>query len=274
MAESKFLEVKKVLRDKAPNLAKKIPGFVADYISRIIHEDELNDIVKRNKHLDGVEFMQALVKEFDLTLDIIGEENLPAPDGRYIFAANHPLGGLDGISLAAILGGKYNGNIKYLVNDLLFYISNLHSIFVPINKSGPQGKDATRKIEEAFASDNQILTFPSGFCSRKYHGVVKDLPWKKSFIQKAIKHQRDIVPIHFGGENSNFFYRLANIRTRLGIKMNYEMLYLPDEMFKNKHQTFRIHIGEPISWKTFDKSKTAKEWATWMQDKVYKLNEK
>lgn len=272
METKKLIDVKEVLRQKAPNIAKKIPEFAVNYLIRTVHQDDINDIIRRLGHLEGVAFMQALVKDFDLTLNIIGEENLPAPGGRYIFAANHPLGALDGISLAALLGEKYNGKIRYLVNDLLFYISNFHSIFVPINKSGPQGKEATRKIEEAFASDNQILTFPSGFCSRKYHGIVKDLPWKKSFIQKAIKHQRDVVPIHFGGENSNFFYRMANIRTRLGLKMNYEMLYLPDEMFKKKHHTFPIHIGKPIPWETFDKTRTFKEWARWVEEKVYDIS--
>ncbi|MDR0348180.1 MAG: 1-acyl-sn-glycerol-3-phosphate acyltransferase [Tannerella sp.] len=272
MADSKFLEVKKVLHEKAPNIAKKIPGFVINYLSGIIHEDELNDIVQRNKHLNGVEFMQAMVKEFDLTLDIINEENLPADGGRYIFASNHPLGGLDGISLAAFLGGKYNGNIRYLVNDVLLYIPNLRSIFVPINKYGSQSRTSTVKIDEAFASDYQILSFPSGYCSRRKKGIIKDLKWKKSFIQKAVAYRRDIVPILFEGKNSNFFYRLANIRTRLGFKMNYEMLYLPDEMFKNRHQTFRIYIGEPVSWRTFNKTKTAIEWAKWVEDKVYNLN--
>lgn len=274
MTERIQIDVKEALRHKVPNIAKRIPRFAINLLARIIHQDEINDILDRLGHLDGVPFMQALVKEFDLTLQIIGEENLPPVDGRYIFAANHPLGALDGISLSALLGERYNNNIRYLVNDILMYLPNFHSIFIPINKYGKQGKEATCKIEDAFASDLQMLTFPSGFCSRKINGTVQDLPWKKSFIQKAVKHQRDIVPIYFEGENSNFFYRFANIRVCLGIKMNYEMLYLPDEMFKKKHHTFRIFIGKPIPWETFDKTKTPKEWALWMQEKMYDLSKK
>lgn len=273
MTETQLIDVKEVLHQKAPNFAKKIPGFVVNYLSRLIHQDEVNDIFSRISHLDGVAFMQALIKEFDLTLEISGEEHLPE-NGRFIFAANHPLGALDGVSLAAILGEKYNSNIRYLVNDILFYIPNLRSIFIPINKYGAQGKEGMQKIEDAFTSNHQILTFPSGFCSRKKKGIVQDLCWKKSFIQKAVKHQRSIVPIHFGGQNSNFFYRMANIRVFLGFKMNYEMLYLPGEMFKKKHHTFCIHIGEPIPWETFDKTKTPKEWAKWVQKKVYDLSQK
>ena len=163
------------------------------------------------------------------------------------------------------------GKIRYLVNDLLLYLSNLRSIFVPINKHGAQGKNNARLIDEAYASENQIVTFPAGLCSRKINGQIQDTDWKKSFIQKAVEHQRDVVPVYFEGRNSNFFYRLANLRKRLGIKMNYEMIYLPDEMFRSKHKTFRIHFGKPVPWQTFDSSKKPAEWAEWVKGLAYNL---
>ena len=170
-----------------------------------------------------------------------------------------------------MIGQHYNGKIRYLVNDLLLYLSNLRSIFVPINKHGSQGKNNARLIDEAYASDNQIVTFPAGLCSRKINGKIQDTEWKKSFIQKAVEHKRDIVPVYFEGRNSNFFYRLANLRKALGIKMNYEMIYLPDEMFRSKHKTFRIHFGKPVPWQTFDNSKKPAEWAEWVQGLAYNL---
>ena len=157
--------------------------------------------------------MQELIGYFDLTLELVNEENIPA-EGRYIFASNHPLGGLDGICLSAVIGQHYDGKIRYLVNDLLLYLSNLRSIFVPINKHGAQGKNNARLIDEAYASENQIVTFPAGLCSRKINGQIQDTDWKKSFMQKAVEHQRDVVPVYFEGRNSNFVYRLANLRER------------------------------------------------------------
>ncbi|MDR1602216.1 MAG: 1-acyl-sn-glycerol-3-phosphate acyltransferase [Tannerella sp.] len=272
MTKLRRIDVKQVLHGKSPRLARMIPAFLIQYLCRLIHQDEINAILERYRHLQGVAFMQALVHEFGLTLQLHGEENLSA-GGRYIFASNHPLGGLDGICLAAILGERYDSKIRYLVNDLLMFIPNLQSIFVPINKHGSQGRDATLKIEESFRSDNQILTFPAGLCSRKTKGRICDLAWKKSFIQKAAAHRRDIVPVYFEGRNSAFFYRLANIRKRLGIKMNIEMLYLPDEMFGNKNQTFRIYFGTPVPWQTFDKTMKWEEWAEWVKKKVYSLKE-
>ena len=264
------IDIKQVLRQKAPSAARKIPGFIVRYLIRTVHQDELNEILRRYHDKDGVAFMQELIGYFDLNLELVNEENIPA-EGRYIFASNHPLGGLDGICLSAIIGGRFDGKIRYLVNDLLLYLSNLRSIFVPINKHGAQGKKNAELIEKAYASDNQIITFPAGLCSRKQNGKIQDTEWKKSFIQKAVEYRRDIVPVFFEGRNSNFFYRLANMRKALGIKMNYEMIYLPDEMFKSKHKTYSIHFGKPIPWQTFDSSRKPAEWAEWVKEIVYNL---
>lgn len=264
------IDIKQVLRQKAPSAARKIPGFMVDYLIRTVHQDELNEILRRYHDKDGVAFMQELIGYFDLNLELVNEENIPA-EGRYIFASNHPLGGLDGICLSAIIGGRFDGKIRYLVNDLLLYLSNLRSIFVPINKHGAQGKKNAELIEKAYASDNQIITFPAGLCSRKQNGKIQDTEWKKSFIQKAVEYRRDIVPVFFEGRNSNFFYRLTNMRKALGIKMNYEMIYLPDEMFKSKHKTYSIHFGKPIPWQTFDSSRKPAEWAEWVKEIVYNL---
>lgn len=266
------IDIKKVLAQKAPKVSRKIPGFIVDYLIRVVHQDEINEILTRYKDKDGVDFMRELIQYFDLTLDLRNEENIPS-EGRYIFASNHPLGGLDGICLSAIIGSRFQGHIKYPVNDLLLYIPNLRSIFIPINKHGSQSKDNARVLEEAFASDNQIITFPAGLCSRKIKGKIQDLEWKKSFIQKAVQYQRDIVPVYFDGRNSHFFYNLARLRKALGIRMNYEMIYLPDEMFRCKHATFRIYFGKPIPWQTFDTSKKPAEWAAWVKDIVYKLKD-
>ena len=214
--------------------------------------------------------MQACVDYFNLTLHIKGEENLPET-GKFVFVSNHPLGGLDGICLAAILGAKYDKKIKYLVNDILLNIENLESIFVPINKHGPQAKDSVNAMNEAYESDNQIITFPAGLCSRKQKGKIKDLEWAKSFVVKAKAYKRDIIPIHFEGRNSNFFYNLSNLRMKFGIKLNIEMLYLADEMMKKKNAEFTVTFGKPIPWQSLDSSKRPIQWAQEIKESVYTL---
>ncbi|MDR1981846.1 MAG: 1-acyl-sn-glycerol-3-phosphate acyltransferase [Tannerellaceae bacterium] len=267
---TQFIDIRQILKEKAPSVSRKLPGFIVNYLIRIVHQDELNEILNRYHDRDGVDFMSELINYFDLTLRLVHEENIPA-EGRYIFASNHPLGGLDGICLSAVLGKHYKGHIRYLVNDLLLFIPNLRSIFIPVNKHGRQAKETARATDEAYRSENQIITFPAGLCSRKIKGGIMDLEWQKSFIQKAVTYQRDIIPIYFEGRNSSFFYNVANLRTGLGLKMNYEMLYLSDELFRSKHATYRIYFGKPVPWQTFDHTKKPSEWAEWVRDLTYKL---
>jgi 1-acyl-sn-glycerol-3-phosphate acyltransferase len=263
------IEVEKVLYSKNPSLKKVIPGFVVTYLKRIVHQDELNAFLKRYGHLRDSEFIGAGLEYFKIKFKIFGSENIPR-SGRYIFVSNHPLGGLDGLVFIYELS-KYFPDIKFPVNDILTNIENMSGIFLPVNKHGAQGRDEVRMIEEAYASGSQILYFPAGLCSRKKRGVIKDLQWQKSFISKAIKHKRDIVPAYFSGRNSNFFYNLSNIRKFLGLKTNIEMLYLADEMFKQKGKEIKLVFGKAISWETFDRTHTPLEWADWVKSETYKL---
>ena len=164
-----------------------------------------------------------------------------------------------------------DGKVKYLVNDLLMNLRGLAPLCIPINKTGKQAKDFPKMVEAGFQSDNQLIMFPAGLCSRRYNGVIRDLEWKKTFVVKSVQTKRDVIPVHFGGRNSDFFYNLANICKALGIKFNIAMLYLADEMFKNRHKTFTVTFGKPIPWQTFDKSKTPAQWAEYVKDIVYKL---
>jgi putative hemolysin len=266
----KYIDIKKVLAEKAPSTSKWIPGFLIRYLEHILHQDEINCILNRYHDYEGVDFMRQLVSCFDIHFELTGMDALPS-GGRYIFASNHPLGGLDGICLSALLGERYNGNIKYPVNDLLLFIPNLRSLFIPVNKHGKQSKENALMTDEAYASDNQIITFPAGLCSRKMNGKVVDLEWKKSFIQKAVEYKRDVIPVYFEGRNSNFFYNLARLRVASGIRFNIEMMYLSDEMFKSQHTTYRIIFGKPIPWQTFDKRKKPVEWAQWVKEITYNM---
>lgn len=263
------IDVKQVLTDKNPSLAKVIPGFVIRYLKRIVHQDEINDFLKHSGHLRDAEFIKAGLEQFDITYSVTGSENIPS-GGRYIFVSNHPLGGLDGLVFINELS-KYFTNIKFPVNDILMNLKNLSGIFLPVNKHGAQDRDSVKKLEEAYASDCQILYYPAGLCSRKKKGIIRDLPWHKSFITKAIQHKRDIVPAYFSGRNSSFFYNLSNLRNFLGIKANIEMLYLADELFRQKGKKIDLVFGKKIPWQTFDNSKTPSEWAEWVKERSYEL---
>lgn len=265
-----LIDIDRILCEKAPKQSKYIPRFVVSYLKRIVHQDELNVFLRESKDKTGMDFLEASLHFLDTGLVVKGEENLPG-EGLCTFVSNHPLGGLDGIALGYILGKRYGGKVKYLVNDLLMNLHGLAPFFIPINKTGRQGRDFPRMVDEGFRSDNQLIMFPAGLCSRRQGGVIRDLEWKKAFIVKSVQSRRDVVPIHFDGQNSNFFYNLANFCKALGIRFNVAMLYLADEMLKNRHKTFTVTIGKPIPWQTFDKSRTPLQWAQYVKDIVYKL---
>ena len=269
----KTVDIEQVLKSKMGSKAKWVPRPVVKWLKHIIHEDWLNQFMRDNRDLKGTPWLEACVKYVDMHVEVKGLENLPAKDdGRlYTFVSNHPLGGIDGVTLGSILGRQYDDRFRYLVNDLLMTLPGLAPLCIPINKTGAQSRNFPAMVEAGFGSENHILMFPAGLCSRQQNGVIRDLPWKKTFITKSVQTQRDVVPIHFGGQNSKFFYRLANISKRLGIKFNIAMLFLVDEMYKNRGKTFPVTIGKPIPWQTFDKSKTPAQWAQYVQDEVYKL---
>ena len=267
------IDIDKILVNKMGNKAKFVPRPFISWLKRIIHQDEVNKYLWESRHLSGTEWLEECVRYLDMTIELVGEENLPMKDdGRlYTFVSNHPLGGEDGVALGAIIGRYYDGKFRYLVNDLLMNLPGLAPVCIPINKTGNQSRNFPAMVEAGFKSDNHMLMFPAGICSRKRGEEIRDIAWKKTFITKSVEYQRDVVPIHFGGQNSPFFYKLANFSDKYVKKVNLAMLFLVDEMYKNVHKTFRVAIGKPIPWQTFDKSKTATQWAQYVQDIVYEL---
>lgn len=267
------IDIDEIVRGKAGAKARFVPRFVLSWLKRIIHQDEVNEFILGEGDKQGMPWLDDCMEYLGTTLNVKGLENLPDDsDGRlFTFVSNHPLGGPDGVALGHLLGHRYGGRIKYLVNDLLMNLHGLAPFFVPINKTGKQSRNFPQLVEAVFNSPNHIIMFPAGLCSRRINGQIHDLPWQKTFITKSVETQRDIVPIRFDGRNSDFFYRIANVGKRLGLKFNIAMLYLVDELYKNRGKTFDVTIGKPIPYSTFDKSRKPQEWAAYVEDIVYKL---
>lgn len=266
----KHVDIKKVFTEKSPKLAKWIPGFVFKYLRRVLHEDFTNYFLSKHGEKMDMEFVEASIEEFNVDISVEGEENIPK-EGEFIFVSNHPLGGFDGLVIMKVIHRHFQ-NFRFLVNDILMNLPNLKGLFIPINKHGKQALEAARAIDSYFQSDFQILTFPAGLVSRKIKGQIVDLPWQKSFVNKAVKYQRDVIPMYITGRNTNFFYRLANFRKLIGIKANLEMLYLVDETYKHRNKKLTVKFGEPIPWTKFDKSRKPLEWAKWVKEQCYALN--
>jgi putative hemolysin len=271
VSTNKFIDIEELIKSKNPNVLKWIPKFLLSYLKKIIHQNEVNDFMLRNSELKGSDFCNQVIKEFNIKIITKGTEYIPK-EGGYIFCSNHPLGGMDAMIIVSVFS-KIRRDIKFIVNDLLLNLTNLQGLFVGVNKVGKNAVSSLQNVDELFASNQAIFVFPAGLVSRKKNGVVKDLEWKKTFITRAKKHQKNIVPVFVDGELTNFFYRLANFRTTLGIKSNIEMLYLADELYRQKNKTVTIVFGKSINYSVFGKEKTDFEWAQWMKNNVYGLKD-
>lgn len=265
------IDVDSVIRQRLPRHYKYIPKWLIRWLERTIHQDGLNKILTDMGDKKGVDAADIALDDLNIKYQAVNEDNIPS-EGRFIFASNHPLGGLDGMALISLIGHRYgNDNIRFIVNDLLMAVKPLTNVFLPINKHGRQSRQSAQEIEEQYQSDRQMITFPAGLCSRKLKGgKIGDLEWKKFVVTHAVSSQRDVIPVYFDGENSKFFYRMARWRERLGIKLNIEMIFLPGEMFKSSGSTYNVYFGKPVKWQTLD-AKNARVEAARLRDMVYEL---
>lgn len=260
------IDIGKLLHSKSPRLARWVPRFLVAWVGRIVRLRKINYVLSHYGDLPPLEFIRATLEYIGVTYTVHGAEHIPQ-GRRVIFAANHPLGGLDGLMLAEGVA-PYVPSVKLIVNDLLMNLEPLAPIFAPVNKHGAQNSDYARGMVEMFESDAAVITFPAGLCSRLIHGQITDPPWKRNFVQKAWESGRLVVPVYISGRNSMFFYRLARLRKMLGVKANIEMLFLPKEMFDQGGKHLDIYIGDPVD---ITQEQASKAWAEMIRARAYGL---
>jgi len=268
--KSNLIDIEKAFNVKNPSLYKIIPSFIFKKLKKLIHQDELNEIINTYSDKTGLDFSKKGLDHMGVKTKSVGEQNIPK-SGGIIIVANHPLGGLDGVAIINEVG-KVRNDVHILVNDILLQIKNFKPIFIPINKHGKNSRTNLSYIDTLYASNKCIILFPAGMVSRRQKNKkIEDLEWKKSFISKSIKHKRDVIPVYVNGQNSKRFYDIAYWRKKLGIKANIEMLFLADEMFKQKGNTIIFKFGKPIPWSTFNKKIDNLKWAQKVKKFVYSL---
>jgi 1-acyl-sn-glycerol-3-phosphate acyltransferase len=267
----KLIDVEEVLKAKNPRLYAFLPRFLLSYLKRIIHQEEINVFLKKNKEKKDIDFAFSVLSFLNASVIPIGLDNLPQTGGC-IIVSNHPIGSLDGMALISVVAKKRR-DIKFLVNDILMNVTNMNGIFVPVNKHGKNTQQALREMESLYASGQVLMSFPAGLVSRKQNGKIEDLEWKKSFIRKAKQHEQAIIPVYISGRNSDFFYRLGKIRKFLGIKANIEMLYLADETFKQRDKTITLIFGEPIQTILLTDKEPDVVWAERIRQHVYRMGD-
>lgn len=264
-----LLDINKIL---GPKLCRKLPRFAINFLKRRIHQDQINDCIMKAEHYHGPGFFDEALDYVGITYKVRGEENLDM-NKKCLFVCNHPLGGPEALIIGSVFRRIYGDGFKVPVNHILANLKPLSDSFVPVRVyASRQSRELGDQIADMFKSDSQVLVFPAGLCARKIKGKVTEMPWKKMFITQARRYERDVVPMHISGFNSRRFFFFTKLSKMLKLKFNIGMLFLVDELFNKKGEEFVITIGKPIPYTTFDKSKTDKEWAAEIKDRVEMLS--
>lgn len=270
------IDLDTVVRTRLPRHYDRIPRWLIRGMERLICQEKLNALLDYADGLHDEEFCRAVIEHLDVGYSVRHEERLPipGPDARVIFTCNHPLGALDGMIIIDMLARRYGRGIRFVVNDLLNAVEPLRGVWLPVNKHGAQSRESAAAIERAMDAGQPVIVFPAGLCSRaSWTGRVADLEWNKMFVLKAIRHRRDIVPLHFDGRNSAAFYIAAKLRALMGIRLNIEMLQLPREIFKTRGHNFTITVGERIPWQSLAGGRKAAETAASLRRLTYQLTQ-
>ena len=174
-----LIDLDDIIRTRAGKKAKYIAGFLINGLKRLIHQDFINEYLRQG--YVGVDFCEHTLAYLDVKVKVDGLENISDLSRKYTFVSNHPLGAIDGVTLGMVLGRHYDGKIKYLVNDLLMNLKGLAPLCIPINKLGKQARNFPQMVENTFRSDDQVIMFPAGICSRRMKdGSIRDLAWNNT----------------------------------------------------------------------------------------------
>jgi len=267
----RIIDIEKAIRSSKSVVIRSLPRFIVSLIEKLIRQNEMNEVIHRYRHKTGVPFINDILKEWNVKIEIKGSENVPA-SGRFVFVANHPVGGMDAMAFLSTIYSFFPDVISPS-NQLFNYIPNLHPVILGVNVFGTNTKETVEKFNKLFESDSQIMIFPAGIVSRRNKGKISDLPWQKTFVTKAVQYKRDIIPVYISGRNSDLFYNVDNIRKFLGIKMSVEIILLPREMHKQRNSTFTMNIGRVIPWQELTAEKSNNEWAQEIKRQVYSITE-
>lgn len=270
MKSEKTIDLDKIIAESNSTVLKKMPRFVIKFLKRLIHQNEINNLVYANNDKYGLDFVESILQYLNIDIRTIGLEHLNIQKPS-IFVCNHPLGGIDFFAAITSVSVEY-AKLKVIANQILMNLHNLENLFLPVNVFGRSPQHYYEMITKAYESDVSIMTFPSGEVSRKHNGIIRDSYWHKSFVRNAIEYKRNVIPVYIHAKNSKRFYNVGNWREKLGIKLNLELLLLPDELFKQRNNTISVVIGKPIPFSVFDKSLNHYNWAQYVKNRVYDLS--
>ena len=251
-------------------------GFLGTFsgwiLMKVLKISTLNKFYDKNKHLEDVVFLNAILDDLEIKFEIPKEDFKRLPkDGAYITISNHPLGGIDGVLLLKLMLER-EPNFKIIANFLLHRIAPLKKYIMPVNpfENHKDAKSSVIGIKETLIhlkEGKPLGMFPAGEVSTYKDGkLVVDKPWEVGAIKVIRKAQVPVVPIYFHAKNSQLFYFLSKIGDTL------RTAKLPSEVFSQKDRVIKVRIGKPISVNEQNEYETIEEYSNFLRKKTYMLS--
>lgn len=251
-------------------------GFLGTFsgwlLMKVLKISTLNKIYDRNKHLQDLAFLNAILDEFQIKFEIPEEDLKRLPkEGPYITISNHPLGGIDGILLLKLML-ENEPNFKIIANFLLHRIEPMKPYIMPVNpfENHKDAKSSVVGIKETLrhlSEGKPLGMFPAGEVSTYKDGkLVVDKPWEEGALKIIKKANVPVVPIYFHAKNSKLFYFLSKLNDTL------RTAKLPSELLTQKHRVIKVRIGKPISITEQAEYKEIKDYGEFLRRKTYMLS--
>lgn len=239
-----MINIEQAVIKKFPTFASQ-PGIIrrpaVSFLKKMIHQDKVNEFLKKNRGLEGFEFIDAVFDYFNFSYSVSARDraNIPA-EGRVVIIANHPIGSLDGLALLKLVGEVRN-DVKIIANDLLLNFGNLRSLFIPVDNLGAgSALRSFRATLAALENEEAVIVFPAGEVSRARPTGIKDSRWRPGFLHFCRKTSAPLLPIRIEAKNSLLFYGASMVFKPLGTAL------LAHEMFNKRSRTIRFSVGEAI----------------------------
>ncbi|RAO75528.1 GNAT family N-acyltransferase [Dyella jiangningensis] len=234
-----MLSVEQTLTERLPWLAQHplIRRQVAGMLGRLADQDGFNRTLNAIGEAEGFDFVER-------TLDLLGvsyyanpreRENIPV-EGGVLIVANHPLGMVDALALAQLVG-SVRSDVRILANDWLMAIPQLHKLLLPVDVFGKGAASRMRDIYRALDNGEALIVFPAGEVSRMRPDGVRDGRWSDGFARLSQRARTPVLPIHVAARNSAMFYGLSMLAKPLSTAM------LPREAISPVSRRIGFSIG-------------------------------
>lgn len=251
-------------------------GFVGTFIGwllmKLLKISTLNRIYKRNKHLEELKFLNAILDDFQIKFEIPEEDLKRLPkEGAYITVSNHPLGGIDGILLLKLML-EQRKDFKIIANFLLHRIEPMKPFIMPVNpfEERKEVKSSVTGFKHSILhlkDGHPLGIFPAGEVSTYRDGkLVIDRPWEEAAMKLVKKAKVPVVPIYFHAKNSKLFYKLSQISD------TFRTAKLPSELLTQKHRIIKVRIGKPIPIEDQNEHTSLKTYCEFIRRKTYMLS--